>query len=234
MARNSKKKNVIKIEEARLYNSRPSKITLVPKNLAQETYINYLNDESKKVVMAVGPAGTGKTYLAVLKAIQELKMGNVDRIILARPAVSVDEKHGFLPGDITQKMDPWLAAMTDTIKEYFSPQDIKHMIEEGIIEIAPLAYMRGRNFKRSIMILDEAQLTTPNQLKMVLTRIAEGSRIVVTGDLNQADQGKNGLHDFIQRVKDVGSDTIAVARFDKRHVERSDVVKAVLSIYGED
>lgn len=238
MARNTRKqKNIIRLDDARteVEKTRKRKVEIIPKNLVQEEYIEYLNDERKKIVFAIGPAGTGKTYLAVLKAIKMLKEGEIEKIILTRPAVSVDEKHGFLPGDLNAKMDPWVRPIMDVFEEYYSPASIKKMIEENIIEICPLAYMRGRNFKNALVILDESQNCTDNQMKMALTRIAIGTRMIVTGDVNQTDvQTRNGLRDILQKMKASPQEGMAHVVFTREHVEREEVVKQVLSLYGEE
>ena len=174
-------------------------VTLIPKSLNQETYIELLTDETKHIVFATGPAGTGKTMLAMQAGVKAFKEGTVSKIILTRPAVGVDdEKHGFLPGNITAKMEPWTRPLFDVIQEYYSPKDVARMLDEQVIEIAPLAYMRGRTFKEAWVVADEMQNATPGQIKMLLTRLGEGSKIVVTGDTRQADRcdKDNGLLDF--------------------------------------
>lgn len=238
MARHTKKKQrtVIDFEQARTqYQPRHRHVDLVPKNLAQEQYVNYLNDSKAHIVMAVGPAGTGKTYLGVLKAIQDLKNGRVSKVVLTRPAVSVDEQHGFLPGDINAKMDPWCRPLLDIFEEYYTVKDIRGMMEEHVIEICPLAYIRGRTFHDAFVIFDEAQNSTVSQTKAALTRLGRNSRMVVTGDLDQHDRGYevNGLADFTQRLRDRELRHIRVVQFDRVHVERSAVVQEVLSVYGD-
>ena len=168
-------------------------------------------------------------------AIRAFKEKQVDKIVITRPAVSVDEKHGYLPGNLEQKMEPWTRPIFDVFAEYFFKHEIKGMIEEDVIEIAPLAYMRGRTFKNAFIIADEMQNATPSQMKMLLTRIGKGSRMVVTGDLQQADRmTSNGLLDFTQKVKSKNLDRLAVCNFEKGDVERHEAVKEVLDIYGED
>lgn len=215
---------------------RSKAVSLLPKTLKQEEYIVNLTDDTKKIVFATGPAGTGKTMLAVLAAIKTLREGRIRRVIITRPAVGVDdEQHGFLPGDLNSKMAPWVRPIIDVFNEYYHPKDVVRMLDEQIIEISPLAYMRGRNFKNSFIIFDEAQNATVNQMKMVLTRLAEGSRMVVTGDLNQVDRkfsNDNGLKDFLARLQ--LSNTIASVDFGRRDVQRHPVVAEVLKLYGEN
>ena len=170
------------------FRSRERSVVMIPKNLRQEDYIAMLDENSKHIVFAMGPAGTGKTLLGVLAAIRDLRSGKCEKIIVTRPAVSVDEQHGFLPGTLVEKMAPWTRPIFDVFEEYWSPQQIEAMITDGVIEIAPLAYMRGRTFKNCYIIADEMQNATPSQMKMLLTRIGTGSRIVVTGELNQHDR----------------------------------------------
>ena len=214
---------------------RKPQVQIVPRNLAQETYLEMLKNPKKCIVFAVGPAGTGKTMLAVQMAIKCLREGSISKVIITRPAVSVDEEHGFLPGDLNAKMAPWTRPIMDVFEEYYHPKEIATMLEDGVIEISPLAYMRGRTFKNAYIIADEMQNTTPSQMKMLLTRIGDGSRMVVTGDLNQADRPReNGLLDFVNLYEDVGPcRSVDIAWFDATHIERHPVVKEILSIYKE-
>jgi len=243
MARSNKKRRsnhgrVIHIQEERkqeLHLDRKNNVRLIPRNIAQEEYISNLHNQSQRIVFATGPAGTGKTYLAVQKAIQELKNRESSHIIITRPAVTVDENHGFLPGDINKKMDPWTRPIFDVFEEYYTPKDVRSMVEDGVIEICPLAYMRGRTFKNATIIFDESQNTTISQMKMALTRIGEGTRMFVTGDINQSDlKCKNGLHDFFGLLKQMQSDTIAITNFGHQHIERDPIVEEVLRCYGEE
>jgi len=181
--------NTIRFETAKPVKQRP--IDIVPRTRNQERLVLALQDSSQHIVVTAGPAGTGKTYLAMLAAVQAFRAGEVDRIVLTRPAVGVDdEKHGFLPGDLNQKMDPWVRPLTDILREYYRQQDIAAMIDEQKIEIAPLAFMRGRTFKNAYIIADEMQNATPAQCKMLMTRIGENSKIVITGDVEQTDRNK--------------------------------------------
>jgi phosphate starvation-inducible protein PhoH and related proteins len=213
-------------------------VQLIPKSLKQEEYIELLNDSSRMIVFATGPAGTGKTMLAMLAAIKAFKEGHVSKLVLTRPAVGVDdEKHGFLPGDINQKMEPWTRPLFDVMHEYWSPKETARMLEEQIIEISPLAFMRGRTFKHSWIVADEMQNATPGQMKMLLTRLGEGSKMVVTGDTRQADRkdADNGLLNFKGLVESYSrSRYISGVEFGSKDIQRHPAVAEVLRIYGED
>ena len=217
------------------YLKRKQQVVIIPRNVAQENYVELLKNPKKYIVFAIGPAGTGKTMLGVQMAIKLYKEGVINKIIVTRPAVSVDEEHGFLPGTLNQKMEPWTRPIFDVFEEYYHPKEIQSMLEDGVLEIAPLAYMRGRTFKQAYIIADEMQNATPSQMKMLLTRLGEGSRMVVTGDLQQADRPKeNGLLDFCNLYNQGGDyRMIAMANFETKDVERHPVVKEVLSIYQE-
>jgi phosphate starvation-inducible PhoH-like protein len=167
--------------------------------------------------------------------VKFFQVGKFDKIIVTRPAVSVDEDLGFLPGTMQEKMAPWTRPIFDVLGEYYLKKDIEDMINEGVIEISPLAYMRGRTFKNAYIIADEMQNATPNQMKMLLTRLGEGSKMIVTGDLNQADRlDDNGLIDFIRHINEHKSlKCIDLQHFDKKDIERHTAVKEVLSVYGE-
>ena len=212
-------------------------VTLIPKSLNQETYIELLTDPAKHIVFATGPAGTGKTMLAMQAGVKAFKEGTVSKIILTRPAVGVDdERHGFLPGNITAKMEPWTRPLFDVIQEYYRPQEVARMLDEQVIEIAPLAFMRGRTFKDSWIVADEMQNATPGQMKMLLTRLGEGSKIVVTGDTRQADRSDNdnGLLGFKGLVEAYQqSKYVAGVEFESRDIARHPAVREILSIYGE-
>ena len=227
------KDNVLNINQYRK-TPKMKKVVLLPKNLSQETYIDALEDTNINIVFAIGYAGTGKTYLASLYAIQQLKNGQCDKIIITRPNIAVDDKDiGFLPGNIMQKMAPWTKPILDVFEEYFSVKEIAAMIEENIIELVPLAYIRGRTFKNAVVILDEAQNTTRNSMLSALTRIGDNSKIIVTGDTKQSDRGaSNGLTDFIGRFE--SSEHIAVCKFGQQDVERHPVISEILKMYGEE
>jgi len=225
--------NVINIDQ-KLHKKR-RQVQIYPKNLSQENYLLKLNDPQKMIVFAIGPAGTGKTMLAVQWAINQLNFGDITKIVITRPAVSVDEQHGFLPGDLNQKMEPWTKPIMDVFAENYNAREIEHMIKEGVIEISPLAYMRGRTFKDSIIIADEMQNATPSQMKMLLTRLGQGSQMVVTGDLQQADRpSNNGLLEFLGLYNDFRNHRyVDTCHFTVGDVERHDAVKEILAIYKD-
>jgi phosphate starvation-inducible PhoH-like protein len=204
---------------------------LNPRNLSQRKYIDLLYS-SMPIVIGTGPAGTGKTLLACHAGSKALANRQVDRLILTRPAVSVDEQHGFLPGTLEKKMEPWTRPMFDCLHRYMSPKQVRALIEDGKIEISPLAYMRGRTFDNAWIIGDEMQNSTPSQMKMLLTRIGEGSKLVVAGDIQQHDRGfeDNGLADLVNRSNPT-SLSIRHINFTDDDVVRSEVIKEVLSMY---
>lgn len=224
--------NLIQINQ---YLRKKQQVNIVPRNVSQEFYVDLLKNPKKYIVFAIGPAGTGKTMLAVQMAIKLFKEGQISKIIVTRPAVSVDEDHGFLPGTLNQKMEPWTRPIFDVFEEYYHPKEIAEMLEDGVIEISPLAYMRGRTFKNAFVIADEMQNATPSQMKMLLTRLGENSRMIVTGDLNQADRpSENGLLEFCDLYGQGGdSRMIAMAKFEVKDVERHPAVREVLKIYKE-
>ena len=201
MSRKARKKNCNKyrkqqgdnylrvIQGGALERSRNKQVNIVPRNFHQDDLLGYLEDHNINIVFAIGPAGTGKTIISTLAGIRELKGGDIDKFVVTRPAVSVDEQHGFLPGTLQEKMAPWTRPIFDVFEEYYTPDQIEYMINDNKVEIAPLAYMRGRTFKNSFIIADEMQNATDSQMKMLLTRIGDNSKIVVTGDLAQHDRG---------------------------------------------
>ena len=206
-----------------------------PRNDMQTKYVKELNNRRNKIVMATGPAGTGKTLFGTEYGIRHFLMGHYDKIIFTRPAVSADEDLGYLPGTLEDKMAPWVRPIYDILHNFISPKEVTELLENKSIEIAPLAYMRGRTFKNTWIVADECQNTTPNQFKMLLTRIGENSRMVITGDLDQHDRMDeiNGLADFLDKYRRNRSHSISSIEFDKEHVEREDVIKDVLSIYDD-
>lgn len=219
------------------YYTKKRQVYLLPKSLNQEHYINLLTDPSKLVIFVTGPAGTGKTMLAMLAGIQALKQGQVTKIILTRPAIGVDdERHGFLPGDLNQKMEPWVRPLFDIMLEYYDRKEIARMLDEQIIEISPLAFMRGRTFKNAWIIADEMQNATPNQMKMLLTRLGENSKIIVTGDTKQADRKdpENGLLDFKHLVDQYKScQFVEGVELTGKDIQRHPAVVEILKIYRE-
>jgi phosphate starvation-inducible PhoH-like protein len=226
--------NTIRFDQVKSVKQRP--IDIVPRTRNQERLVLALQDDSQPIVITAGPAGTGKTYLAMLAAVKAFREGTVNRIVLTRPAVGVeDEKHGFLPGDLNQKMDPWVRPLTDILREYYRQPDIAGMIEDQVIEIAPLAFMRGRTFKSAYIIADEMQNATPAQCKMLMTRIGSGSKIVITGDVEQADRnrGNNGLMDLCTRLEKGGVKGIAVCPLDNQDIQRHAIIGSVLKLYAD-
>jgi len=204
----------------------------VPRTLTQRAYAMCLDNPRVPVVIGTGPAGTGKTLFACHVGAQKLREGDVKRIVMTRPAVSVDEQHGFLPGTLENKMDPWVRPMVDIMSNYYSQKKIDEMLYERVIEICPLAYMRGRTFDHAWIMADEMQNSTPNQMRMVLTRIGQGSKMVVTGDVEQHDRGfeQNGLWDLISRI-DPDNELINVVKFGQGDIQRNKVIKQILKLY---
>lgn len=199
----------------------------------QDAYIRAM--EHAELVFGVGPAGTGKTYLAVAHAAMLLERGIIERIILSRPAVEAGEHLGFLPGDLKEKVDPYLRPLYDALYDMMPAAKIERILASGVIEIAPLAFMRGRTLAHAAVILDEAQNTTPMQMKMFLTRLGEGTRMIVTGDVSQIDLPigqKSGLIEAIRILSNV--ENIAIVRFDEKDVVRHPLVAAIVHAYDRD
>ena len=203
---------------------------LKSKTLGQKNYVEAIKNNT--ITFGIGPAGTGKTYLAVAMAVKEFKAKNISRIILTRPAVEAGEKLGFLPGDLQNKVDPYLRPLYDALYEMFGTETYARLAEKGAIEIAPLAYMRGRTLDDSFIILDEAQNTTPEQMKMFLTRIGFNSKAIVTGDITQMDLPdgkKSGLKDVIGVLKNI--DDIAFCYLTEKDVVRHRLVQQIIKAY---
>jgi phosphate starvation-inducible PhoH-like protein len=203
------------------------------RSINQQNYVNAIAD--KDAIFAIGPAGTGKTYLAVARAVEALESSNVRRIVLVRPAVEAGEKLGFLPGDLSEKIDPYLRPIYDALYEFLGFEKVNKLIEKHIIEVAPLAFMRGRTLNDSFIILDEAQNTTVPQMKMFLTRMGFGSKMVITGDITQIDlanPSESGLLDATNVLKDM--EDIAFCEFDSQDVVRNQLVKLIVNAYDNN
>ena len=209
-------------------NGRPIK----PKTLGQKSYVDEIR--KKMIVFGVGPAGTGKTYLAIAMAVTAFKNDEVGKIILTRPAIEAGEKLGFLPGDLQSKIDPYLRPLYDALYQIMGPESFAKNMEKGLIEVAPLAYMRGRTLDNAFIILDEAQNTTPAQMKMFLTRIGFGSKVIVTGDKTQKDLPagvRSGLDIAMQVLKKV--DGISFCQLTNKDVVRHPLVQKIVEAYDE-
>ena len=209
---------------------RTRKRHISPRSATQAAYIKAIDDH--ELVFGLGPAGTGKTYLAVAKAVERLIRGEVDRIVLSRPALEAGEQLGFLPGDLREKVDPYLRPLYDALHDMMPGNQVAKRLENGEIEVAPLAFMRGRTLANSFVILDEAQNTTAVQMKMILTRLGENSRMVVTGDLTQVDLPRgtrSGLRDALEVLE--GIDGIAFVRFTEKDVVRHTLVTRMVRAY---
>ncbi|GAB3188921.1 PhoH family protein [Nesterenkonia suensis] len=204
--------------------------TIRPKTVNQQTYVDQIDEST--VVFGIGPAGTGKTYLAMAKAVQALQAKEVNRIILTRPAVEAGERLGFLPGSLNEKIDPYLRPLYDALHDMIDPESIPRLMESGIIEVAPLAYMRGRTLNDSFIILDEAQNTTAEQMKMFLTRLGFNSKIVVTGDITQVDLPR-GTDSGLRTVLDIleGVEDITISRLGSEDVVRHQLVGRIVDAY---
>jgi phosphate starvation-inducible PhoH-like protein len=204
----------------------------IPRGINQSRYKLLLENPSVPVVIGIGPAGTGKTLFACQAAATRLKERKVERIIMTRPAVSVDESHGFLPGSLENKMDPWVRPMFDVLARFYSQNEIRIMVRDRIVEVCPLAYMRGRTFDHSFILADEMQNSTPNQMRMVLSRLGDKSKIVVMGDTAQHESGfeVNGLSDLLGRLDPYEPDIQSVL-FSNSDIERNKVIEKVLDMY---
>jgi phosphate starvation-inducible PhoH-like protein len=216
-------------EIAFTFKGRPIRI----KTIGQKQYINRI--KKSDIVFGIGPAGTGKTYLAVVLAVVALKEGKVKRIVLTRPAVEAGESLGFLPGDLQEKVDPYLRPLYDALNDVLGPEQVAKSLERGLIEIAPLAYMRGRTLDDAFIILDEAQNTTPEQMKMFLTRLGFGSKMVITGDVTQIDlpRGKKSGLVEAERILNLVEE-IGFIYFSEQDVVRHTLVQRIIVAYNED
>ena len=226
--------NTIRFEQAKPIKYKP--INLVPRTRNQEKLILALNSPDEHIVVATGPAGTGKTYIAMVAAVKALRDGDCERIVLTRPAVEVEgERHGFLPGDLNAKMEPWTMPLFDILREYYRQVDIDRMLADKIIDITPLAFMRGRTLKNAWIIADEMQNATPGQCKMLMTRIGEDSKIVITGDVEQTDRkgSSNGLVDLLARLEGRRVEGMSVCKFGIQDVQRHPIIGQVLKLYAD-
>lgn len=204
-----------------------------PRTLGQRNYLSAIR--KKDIVFGIGPAGTGKTYLAVVAAVAALKEGSVRKIVLTRPAVEAGERLGFLPGDMQEKVDPYLRPLYDALNDVMGPDGVGKAQDRGLIEIAPLAYMRGRTLEDSFIILDEAQNTTPEQMKMFLTRLGIGSRMVITGDVTQIDLPKGVRSGLIEAERILrGVEEIGFVYFTEQDVVRHHLVQKIILAYQAD
>ena len=207
-----------------------------PRGPHQKKYVELLSNNSVKIVVGLGPAGTGKTLFACATAVQELHQGNIQKIVLTRPVVPVEEDIGHLPGDMNAKMNPWTRPIFDILEEFYSTRDIDTMLNSGVIEISPLGFMRGRTFKRAFIIADEMQNSSPNQMLMLATRLGEKSKMVVTGDLKQSDRMKNnGLLDLKNKIEAFNGEMglIRMVTMTSADVQRSVTVSKVLQLYDD-
>lgn len=225
------KNNVIELE----FSSKKRKVDIIPRNINQEEFLSVLENHNKDIIFAIGPAGCGKTYIATQYAIKALKNGDIERIVISRPNTALDDKDiGFLPGDIYSKMAPWVQPILDVFLEYYSQPEIVAMIENRILEIVPVAYIRGRTFKNSIVLFDEAQNTTQKMLNSILTRIGENSRMIITGDTRQSDIGqKNGLSDFIPRYEQHKPKYFGFIKFTAKDVVRHRSIYETMIMYPD-
>lgn len=222
------------IQGGALQRTRKKEVNIVPRNFHQDDLLGLLEDKNINIVFAIGPAGTGKTLISTLVGIKALMQNKINKMVITRPAVSVDEQHGFLPGTLQEKMAPWTRPIMDCFEDYYSPDQIEFMLNDNKVEVAPLAYMRGRTFKDSYIIADEMQNATDNQMKMLLTRIGDNSKLVVTGDLHQHERGfeNNGLLRIMERLQKTSSDRIKMINFNHHDIERHPVVSEVLDLYN--
>ena len=210
--------------------------TITLRNATQEKYFSMLENPNPPIVIASGPAGSAKTYLCNCIGMKNLLNGTYEKLIITRPAVSTDEEIGFLPGTLEDKMMPWMTPIYDVFHKFIPPSTVKSMIAKGQIEICPLAFMRGRTFDNAFIVADEMQNSTPNQMLMMLTRIGENSKMVITGDIQQHDRKyfDNGLKDFLYRLKkDDKNENFGIIEFTANDIVRHPVIKEVLEMYKD-
>tara|TARA_B100001094_G_C18176590_1_gene798222 strand:+ start:801 stop:1442 length:642 start_codon:yes stop_codon:yes gene_type:complete len=203
---------------------------IIPRTINQQKYVKCLQNPKVPILISIGPAGCGKTLLACNEGVSSLKLGTHKKLIITRPAQHVDEEYGFIPGDINNKMDPWMRPLYDSFRYHFSHSQIDRFKESGIIEIAPFAYMRGRTFSNSFIIADEMQNATINQTKMLLTRLGENSKLVVTGDLDQKDIQHSGLEHFLNLYHDNLEFTKSIF-LNETDILRHPAVQEIINLY---
>ena len=214
---------------------------IIPRNENQELYLKYLKDSSNQIIFSTGAAGVGKTYLSLVHAIQEVfEYKNYKKILITRPIVTVsNESLGYLKGSMNDKMDPYMQPLYDILEKYISKEDLKYYISEKIIEICPLGFIRGRTFEDCIILIDESQNSTVEQMKALLTRIGIGSKLLITGDTGQSDLNKynNGLLDFVNRYKkndNLNKDFIKLVEFKNEDIVRNPIIKTILDMYDNN
>jgi phosphate starvation-inducible PhoH-like protein len=211
----------------------------IPKSVNQQLYVDALNNDTTKMILATGPAGTGKTLFACKRAIDMLSAGKLNKIVITRPLVTVEEDLGFLPGNIDKKMSPWTRPIFDIFLECYTRAELDKMLYENVIEVSPLAFMRGRTFKDTFIIADEMQNSSPGQMQMLTTRIGKGSKLVITGDLNQSDRtDPNGLKDIVDKMtlyyknNPATNKMVDCISLDATDIQRSKLVKHMIDIYA--
>jgi len=223
-----------------LKNSLKSNLNYIPRTSNQKEYYNSLTDKNIDLLFCNGPAGSGKTLFACKYAIEELSENRINKIVITRPTVTIDENIGFLPGGIKEKLHPWTIPIFDIFEEYYSKKDLTKMIFNNIIEIVPLGFMQGRSLKYSIIIADEMQNSTPSQMLMLLTRIGENSKMIITGDLSQTSNPKNGLNDVLQKLNinyydenELVQDNIKIINMKIKDIQRHKIVSTITNLYNK-
>lgn len=219
--------------------SKESTFKYTPKGVNQQLYVDALNNHNAKIIVATGPAGTGKTLFACRKSIELMYTGKLHKIVITRPLVTVEEDLGFLPGNIDAKMSPWTRPIFDIFLESYTKSELDRMLHENTIEVSPLAFMRGRTFKDTFIIADEMQNSSPMQMQMLTTRIGKGSRLIITGDLNQSDRkDKNGLEYLVEKTAEFYRNNPSVDKMvdfislDAEDVQRSKIVKHMIGVFA--